>query len=220
MHIADLMLEENRYMSIPEIMALAKQRHPDLDITRCQVTNITKSFVNSKYASCDFKNDRYPRLYKLYYLHNYTFKPRDGIASSHRRFTKSELICSLEVSALMLRERRFLTITELTKIAKKEYPRFRVERGQVMNIVRAFVSSNKALCEVDADAYPHRYFLRSLNGYKFKVRNRDEHLDIHNLQAPSKASCEVLERERQLLSNLAKNIMDDSARRREAACGR
>lgn len=220
MHIADLMLEENRYMSIPEIMELARQRYSELEITRCQVTNITKWFVNSKYASCDFKSDSYPRLYKLYYFHNYTFKPRGGNSKSFRRYTQSELICSLEISALMLRERRFLTITELTALAKREFPMFRVERGQVMNIVRALASSNKALCEVNSDAYPHKYFLRSINGYKFKVRNRHKHFDIHNLQVPNKATSEALEKERQLLSNLAKSIMDDSARRRGATRGR
>lgn len=220
-HIADLMLEEGCYMTINELMQLCKKKHPDLEVNRNSVTNIVRWFIKSKYASCTTKTDCYPNRYKLHYFRDYSFKPREKGYKSFRSSAGFEevAICSLEVSALMLKEGRYLTFSELTEIAQETYPAFKVQFGQIMSIVRTFVSSKFAICNVDTSTYPYRYHLVSLNGYKFKVRNRSSHFDLYNLKNNSKAAIERNERERQVLSNLCKHIMDESVRRRGVVCG-
>lgn len=208
-------------MTIYELMQLCKKKHPELVVTRCSVTNIVRWFIKSKYASCSIKTDCYPRRYKLCHSRDYSFKSREDGYQSFRSSAgiPEEPICSLEVSALMLKEGRYLTINELTEIAKATYPYFKVQFGQVMNIVRTLVSSKFTICEVDTSTYPYRYHLVSLNGYKFKVRNRNKHFELYSLQNTSKAAIERTERERQILSNLCKHLMDESVRRRGVVCG-
>jgi hypothetical protein len=215
------MLEKGCYMTINELMQLCKKKHPELVVTRCSVTNIVRWFIKSKNACCSTQTDCYPRRYKLHYFYEYSFKPRGEGYHSFRSCAgiPQEPICSLEVSALMLKESRYLTISELTEIARSAYPAFKVQFGQVMNIVRTLVSSKFTICDVDTSTYPYRYHLVSLNGYKFKVRNRNKHYELYSLQNTSKAAIERAETERQLLSHLCKHLMDESVRRRGVLSG-
>lgn len=83
-----------------------------------------------------------------------------------------EQISSAEIADIMIRADCYLTVTEITILAKEKYPHLHVSRVSVTNIIRHFVRSSRAICELDDRVYPRKYWLHGLNGYQFKVRGR------------------------------------------------
>jgi hypothetical protein len=127
-----------------------------------------------------------------------------------------EKISSAEIADIMLRQERFLTISEVTIIASSEHPRMLVTRDRVTNIIRHFVQSTFAFCEADRSVYPHRYYLHSLHGYQFKVRGRIPMYDRLMVKNSTKASMEQAECERRRLVCMANHIWNQSVANRRA----
>lgn len=114
------------------------------------------------------------------------------------------IISSAEIADLMLRNKRFLTITEVTKIAQESYPDMVVTREKITNIIRHFVRSAHACCEQQFGIYPHKYLLHCLVGYQFKVRGRSPDfsaLKVSNTSKSIRANADDRRREMLTLAN-------------------
>lgn len=129
------------------------------------------------------------------------------------------LISSAEISDLMLRQSRYLTISEITFLARAKYPTLTVTRNQVTNIVRHFMKSQSAHCELEPDSYPHRYYLHDVTGYQFRVRGRCPDFSRMLVKGTSKATRERQEQQNREVSQMAKQLMDNAVRRRRGLCG-
>ena len=103
------------------------------------------------------------------------------------------IISSAEVADIMLRQAKYLSITEIMHLARRAYPELEVTRNQITNIIRYFNRDNsKATCSRRDDSHPYRYRLYSVSGYKFKVRGRRP--DFSRLVV-KESLCSTLERE-------------------------
>lgn len=126
-------------------------------------------------------------------------------------------ISSAEIADIMLRQDRFLTVTEVTAMATSEYPHLLVTRDRVTNIIRHFVRSARALCESQDGVYPHRYRLHGLYGYQFKVRGRTPEYDHLMVENTSKAIQERAERERRELFRMVNDLWNNAVKGRKAS---
>lgn len=74
--IADIMLRQEKSLTVTEVTRLAASEYPQLLVTRDRVTNIIRHFVNSPHAVCEAEHDVYPHQYRLHGLCGYQFKVR------------------------------------------------------------------------------------------------------------------------------------------------
>lgn len=124
-------------------------------------------------------------------------------------------VSSVEVADLLIRRRCYMTVAEVTRLVEEHYPKMHVTQGAITNILRTFVKSPFANCHVDPDAYPRKYKLEAVNGYKFKVRgNRRVVYDGLVVRNASKKEVEQREREHMSVCLLARELMDRCQRGR------
>lgn len=124
-------------------------------------------------------------------------------------------ITSVEVASIMLRERRYMTISEIMSALDKAYPHMSADHTAVTNVVRTFFKSPFAVCLSMPNAYPRQYMLTSVKGYKFKIRGgRQICYDDLPFNGGTREEKEKEYEKSQALSRMAFEIMNDSVRRR------
>lgn len=124
-------------------------------------------------------------------------------------------VSSVEVADLLIRQRCYMTVAEVTRLVEKKFPHMVVSKGAITNILRTFVKSPCAQCLVDPDAYPRRYMLESVNNYIFKVRGRRKvSYDGLVVRAATKKELEKREREHISVCLMARELMDKCLRGR------
>ncbi|WP_333715763.1 hypothetical protein [Pantoea eucrina] len=124
-------------------------------------------------------------------------------------------VSSIEVADLLVRRRVYMTVAEVTRLVGTEYPHLKVNHGIVSNILRSFVRSPFAQCQVHPDAYPRKYRLDAVNGYIFKARGRQD-IDYDSLIVASATKRRRQSKEREHLSVciMARELMDRCMRGR------
>ncbi|EPL8679424.1 late promoter activating protein [Klebsiella michiganensis] len=126
-------------------------------------------------------------------------------------------ISSAEIADIMLRQRRFLMVSEIVAIASAEYPELTVTRMRVANIIRCLMTSERAVCEIQTQTYPRRYCLHGICGYQFKSRGRRPEFEHLVVDYTTKSSIEEGEAERRRLVAMANKLWNQSIRSRKAS---
>lgn len=126
-------------------------------------------------------------------------------------------ISSAEIADIMIRKDCYLTVTEITTLAKDKYPHLHVSRVNVNNIIRHFVRSSRAICERDDRVYPRKYRLHGLDGYQFKVRGRTPQFDRLLVKNSNRFIFGKNQTERRELVNMANRLWNEAIKRRGVA---
>ncbi|MBM0748948.1 late promoter activating protein [Pantoea eucrina] len=124
-------------------------------------------------------------------------------------------VSSIEVADLLVRNRDYMTVAEVTRLVEAKYPHLLVNPGIITNILRSFVRSPFAQCCVHPDAYPRQYRLDALKGYTFKARGRPD-IDYDSLVVTSATKRRLQSKEMELRSVcvMARELMDRCMRGR------
>ncbi|MDT0178163.1 late promoter activating protein [Enterobacter sp. BRE11] len=118
-------------------------------------------------------------------------------------------VSSVEVADLLIRQQSYMTVAQITCLVQEAYPDMLVNTGIITNILRVFVQSPFAQCNVHPDAYPRQYHLKAMNGYIFKVRGRKEvSYDGLLVESATKQARYAKEQEQRSLCMLARELMD------------
>lgn len=126
-----------------------------------------------------------------------------------------ERITSVEVAAVMLKEGRYMTISEIMATLTETYPHLENGHTAVTNIVRTFVKSPVASCFSLPGAYPRQYLLTSVTGYLFKIRgNRQVSFEDLPFHSGSKSDLDREQEKNQEVSRLAFQLFNSVTRRR------
>ena len=128
-----------------------------------------------------------------------------------------EQISSAEIADIMIRANCYLTVTEITSRAKAQYPHLHVSRVNVNNIIRFFVRSSRAICEIDDRVYPRKYWLHGLNGYQFKVRGRTPEFGRLLVKNTNRKIEAQLRKEQRQLVAMANQLWNAAVKKREAS---
>lgn len=128
-----------------------------------------------------------------------------------------EQISSAEIADIMIRADCYLTVTEITTLAKEKYHHLHVSRVSVTNIIRHFVRSSRAICELDDRVYPRKYWLHGLNGYQFKVRGRTPEYGSLLVKNCSRKSVEQARKEQRELVDMANKLWNAAVKKRGVA---
>ncbi|WP_312329923.1 hypothetical protein [Atlantibacter hermannii] len=124
-------------------------------------------------------------------------------------------ITSVEVANVMLREHRYMTISEIMCALAETYPHLTADHTAVTNVVRTFFKSPFAACLCKPGAYPRQYMLTSVKGYKFKIRGgRQVCFDDLPFNNGTREEKEKEYEKSQALSRMAFEIMNEAVRRR------
>ena len=108
-------------------------------------------------------------------------------------------ISGVEVAQIMLDENKPLSIREIIAIAAKDYPNTEADVANVGAMVRHFVESVFCSCLAIKDTYPHKYHLKCVRDYIFRIR-RVEGINVEDYSAYRQSATRRREREKKAMT--------------------